>query len=560
MTDTINDLNPSASVRPKNADFDVIIVGAGFSGMYMLHKVRSLGLSVRAFERGSGVGGTWYWNSYPGARVDTHSIVYSYGFDDELQQEWEWSETYAAQPELLRYANHVADRYDLRRDIQFDTTVTAAAFDDEAGIWRITLDSGKTVSARYYIMASGILSVPKKIDVPGLDSFRGELYFTNNWPKDRDVELAGKRVGVVGTGSSGIQVVQTIASTVDELFVFQRTPNFAVPMRNAPTDPERAAAVKANYPAFRAATRQKSDGQFADHFPINESIYSVTPEQREAEFERRWAVGGFNILSTFNDLFSDPAANEYLCEFFRRKIRETVHDPRTADLLTPHGHTIGSRRLMVEMGYYEAFNRDNVHLVDLRSEAITEVTPNGLATEKNQYDLDVLIFATGFDGETGPLLAVDITGTGGVSLREKWSGFPKSYLGVATSGFPNMFIMVGPGSPAVLTNVIVTLEYHAEWIANLISYMETNGIDRVDAKADEEDRWAAFVISEADKTIFPKDTGSGWIGANIPGKPRYIKVYVGGLHSYITIADGVAARGYEEFTQVTTESIAAARK
>nr|PZN72165.1 MAG: cyclohexanone monooxygenase [Bacillota bacterium] len=523
---------------------DAVVVGAGFSGLYMLYRLRELGLATRVFEAGGDVGGTWYWNRYPGARCDSESHVYCYSFSKELLQEWEWSERYPAQPEILRYLQHVADRFDLRRDIQFNTRVTAAAWDEERGLWEIRTDDGAVTTARFFITAVGCLSTAHIPEFPGLDSFRGKWYHTGHWPHEK-VDFTGQRVGLIGTGATGIQVLPEVAKEAAHVYVFQRTPNYAIPGRNRPLDPEFVREVKEKYDEIWEAARRSLAG-FAIT-PPDRSAMAVSPEERQRIFEEAWEKGGFGFLFTFNDLTLSQASNDAAAEFIRAKIREIVKDPQVAERLAPYDHPFGTKRPPLEHGYYEAFNRDNVTLVDVRRAPIVAVTPTGLRTAEAEYELDALIFATGFDAMTGSLLRIDIRGRGGLPLREKWAEGPRTYLGLATAGFPNLFMITGPQSPSVLSNMPVSIEQHVEWIAGCIRYMLERDLQIIEAEEQAEENWVKHVTEVAEQTLYPK-ANSWYVGANIPGKPRIFYPYVGGVGTYRQICDDVAEKGYEGFT------------
>jgi cyclohexanone monooxygenase len=523
-------------------NFDVVIVGAGFAGMYMLHRVREMGLSARVFEAGSGVGGTWYWNRYPGARCDVESVQYSYQFSDALQQEWDWTERYATQPEILRYANHVADRFDLRRDIQFDTRVKAAAFDEAAGQWVIDVSDGTRVAATFCIMATGCLSSTNTPKFKGLDRFGGDRYHTGQWPHE-EVDFTGQRVGIIGTGSSAIQSIPLIAQQAAHLFVFQRTPHYTVPAHNAPLDPNFRRAVKADYAAMRNRARQMPNG--LDYRFNAASALEVTAEERRREYEARWAQGGTTFMGAFADLLSSQAANDTAADFVRGKIRETVHDPKIAQALSPRD-IIGCKRLCVDTDYWETFNRPNVTLVDVRDTPIEEITREGLKVGTRHYQLDAIVFATGFDAMTGALLKIDIRGRDGRTLEEKWREGPRTYLGLAMAGFPNLFTITGPGSPSVLTNMLPSIEQHVEWIADCLRYMREHRFRRVEPSSEAEDAWVAHVSAVAGTSL--RSACSSWyIGANVPGKPRVFMPYIGGVPAYVQKCDHVAANGYEGF-------------
>ncbi|HXG42631.1 MAG TPA: NAD(P)/FAD-dependent oxidoreductase [Dehalococcoidia bacterium] len=530
---------------PAQAHFDAVVVGAGFSGLYMLHRLRQLQLAVRVYEAGEDVGGTWYWNRYPGARCDSESVYYMFPdhFSEEQLQEWTWSERYAAQPEILRYLQYIADKFDLRRDIQFSTRVVAAVFDEDRNLWQIATDRGDSVTARFFITAVGCLSMANIPQFKGLESFRGKWYHTGRWPHE-PVDFTGQRVAVIGTGATGVQVVPEVAQQAQHVYVFQRTPNYNIPGRNRPLDPDYVRELKANYKQIWDKARQ-SWGGFPWE-PATTSALSVPPEERQRVFEERWARGGLSFTQAFNDLIINREANETACEFIRSKIREIVKDPQVAEALCPKDHPFASRRPPLEHGYYEAFNRDNVTLVDVRRSPIVEITPNGVRTTEAEYEVDCIIFATGFDAMTGALFAIDIRGRGGQSLRSKWADGPRTYLGLATSGFPNMFIITGPQSPSVLTNMPVAIEQHVEWIADCIRYMRDRQLDCIEALPEAEERWVAHHNQVASATLIA-ETNSWWTGTNIPGKPRLVYPYCGGFNNYRQICDDVAAKGYEGF-------------
>jgi cation diffusion facilitator CzcD-associated flavoprotein CzcO len=524
--------------------FDAVVVGAGFAGLYMLYRLRELGLSARVFEAGDGVGGTWYWNRYPGARCDVESLDYSYSFSDELQQEWRWTERYAAQPEILQYINHVADRFDLRRDVQLRTRVTAARFDEAAGWWTVETDRGDRVSARFCIMATGCLSAAQVPRFPGLETFRGDRYHTGHWPHE-GVDFSGQRVGVIGTGSSAIQSIPIIAEQAAHLFVFQRTPNFSVPAHNAPLDPELERRVKASYAAFRRQARESRIGFVVERSEA--SALAVTPEERQQEYEKRWRRGGLGFTATYVDLLTSAEANETAAEFCRAKIRAIVRDPAVAEALVPRDYPVGTKRMCVDTRYYETFNRPNVTLVDIRRTPIEAITAEGLRTREHPYALDSLVFATGFDAMTGALLAIDIRGREGRSLREAWAEGPRTYLGLAIAGFPNLFTITGPGSPSVLSNMIVSIEQHVDWIADCLTYLRTHGCAAIEATPGAQEAWVSHVNEVGHATLYPR-AASWYMGANVPGKPRVFMPYIGGVGAYRQTCDGVAARGYEGFT------------
>jgi cyclohexanone monooxygenase len=528
----------------QSSDFDAVIVGAGLAGLYMLYRLRGFGLSARVYEAGGGIGGTWYWNRYPGARCDVESMDYSYSFCDELQQEWHWTERYASQPEILSYVEHVADRFDLRRDIQLDTRVIAARFDEAANRWQIETDRGDHVSARFCIMATGCLSSAQVPAFPGLESFAGSTYHTSHWPHT-DVDFTGQRVGVVGTGSSAIQSIPIIARQAASLVVFQRTPNFSAPARNGPLDQEYERQVKADYAEFRRQARESRVGFVV---PVTgQSALAVSPEERQREYEMRWQRGGLGFAAAFTDLLTRQEANDTAAEFFRAKIRATVRDAAVAEALLPKDFPLGTKRICVDTDYYDTFNRDNVTLVDLRSEPLEAITPRGVRTRATEYELDSIVFATGFDAMTGALLSIDIRGRGGSTLRAKWADGPRTYLGLAIAGFPNLFTITGPGSPSVISNMIVSIEQHVDWIADCLAHLRARNLQTIEATTEAEDAWVAHVNEVANDTLYPL-AKSWYTGANIPGKPRIFMPYVGGVGAYRKHCDDVTARNYEGFT------------
>ncbi len=525
----------------RTPEIDVLVVGAGFGGLFLLHRLRGLGLSTVVVETGSDVGGTWYWNRYPGARCDIESLEYSFSFDEELQQEWHWSERYAAQPEILDYARHVADRFDLRRDIRFDTRVTGAVWDDTVERWQVATDAGGW-SARFVVMATGTLSAPNAPDFPGLDSFAGRVLHTARWPDD--VDLTGRRVAVVGTGSTAIQAIPLIAEVADELYVLQRTATYSVPARNGPLDPAVEAAVKADYAGLRARDRQMPGG-FGSRFGWNDaSAVATDPAERDAELERRWRIGGFAFLGAFADVILDPAANELVADFVRRKIRATVHDPATAELLCPT-QPIACKRMCLDTGYYETFNRPNVHLVDVSGAGIERITPGGVVVAGVEYAVDTIVLATGFDALTGAVMRVDLVGRDGRSIRDAWSAGPVNLLGLAVPDFPNLFVLTGPGSPSVLTNMIVSIEEHVEWIAEALVHLRDHACSVIEATAEAADAWVDHVNLVASFTLYPS-CNSWYLGANVAGKPR-VFMPLPGFPAYVERCRDVARSGYEGF-------------
>ena len=528
-------------------DVDAVVIGAGFAGLYMLHRLRDMGLSVRVFERGSGVGGTWYWNRYPGARCDTDSVEYSYQFSDALQQEWRWTERFATQPEILRYLEHVADRFDLRRDIRFGTTVTEAAFDEAAGCWRIATDDGARLSASYCIMATGCLSAVNRPEFDGLDRFAGEWYHTGAWPHE-GVSFAGKRVGIVGTGSSAIQSIPLIAAEASHLTVFQRQANYTVPARNAPLDAAIYADIRAQYGELRQQAKQTPTGCWWHVNPATAD--EMSPSARRRELEARWETGGLCMYSVFKDVLMNDEANEIAAAFIREKIRGLVHAPQVAALLSPHSF-VGCKRICLDTDYFATFNRPNVTLVDISDAPVEEITRAGLRTGGREYELDTIVFAIGYDAMTGPLLRVDIRGVGGQTLKAKWADGPRTYLGLLVEGFPNLFTITGPSSPSVLTNMVPAIEQHVEWIADCIANARACGRPRIEATREAEDGWMAHHEEVAAETLFPS-CNSWYVGANVPGKPRKVTPYTGGFPTYIEKCDAVVANGYEGFSLTAT--------
>jgi Predicted flavoprotein involved in K+ transport len=522
--------------------WDVVVIGAGFSGLYLLHRARELGLRTRVYEAAPDVGGVWYWNRYPGARCDTESMYYSYSFSPELEQEWPLEERYPSQEKNLAYLRHVTDRFDLRRDIVFETRISGAVWDDEEHVWTVRTDTGDEVRTRYLVTAVGCLSTPSKPRFEGLEEFTGELLYTSEWPEDAD--LTGKRVGVIGTGSTGIQSIPEIARIAAHVTVFQRTPQYTLPANNHRLDPDFVKDLKTRYREIRERCRHSAAGT---PYPVpTRSALEVPEEERIAAFEQAWERGGGRLLGTYTDILVDEAANETVAEFVRRKIREIVKDPRTAELLTPTTYPIGTKRIPLDSGYYETFNRENVSLVDLRRTPIERFTPRGIRTSETEVELDAVVFATGFDAITGSLLAIDPVGRDGLTLQEKWAKGPLTYLGIATAGFPNLFMITGPGSPSVLTNMPTAIEQHVDWVIDCLAHLEKNGIAVIEAGARAEERWTDHVGEVASRTLYPM-AASWYVGANIDGKPRSFMPYAGGLGRFRKICDAVAAGGYPGF-------------
>ena len=524
---------------PLAGEVDAVVVGAGFGGMYMLHRLRELGLDVQGFEAGDNVGGTWYWNRYPGARCDVPSLFYSYTWDEDLQKDWRWSEKYAAQPEILRYANHVADRFDLRPLIAFQTRVISTVFDEAADRWTVTTDRGDELSARWLIMATGCLSTPRAPPISGVESFAGATYHTGAWPHE-GVDFSGKRVAVIGTGSSGIQSIPQIARQAAHVTVFQRTANFSVPANNTPLSDADIEEFWKAFPQYIAMVKGPGMGFGASAA----QTMAATPEERRQRYEEYWGVGGAGFLAAWGGVITDIDINNEAADFVREKIGETVKDAKTAAALKPNDHPIGTKRICVDIDYYQTYNRPNVTLVNLKETPIEAITPTGVRTTGQAYDVDAIVFATGFDAMTGTLLAIDPKGVGGRPLKAAWAEGPKAYLGLAVAGFPNMFLITGPGSPSVLSNMINSIEQHVEWIQDCIGYMREHGLTRIEADPQAQEDWVAHVRRVADKTLFPR-AASWYMGANIPGKPRVFMPYIG--PGYRKKCADVAAAGYEGF-------------
>ena len=524
---------------------DAVVVGAGFSGMYQLHKLRDMGLSVKVFEAGEDVGGTWYWNRYPGARVDIESMAYSFSFSKELEQDWVWSEKYSPQPELLRYAQHVADRFDLKRDISFNTRVESAHFDDDNNEWLVTTECGKRVRARYLVMATGVLSAAKTPDISGRDKFKGETYQTGLWPKD-GVDFTGKRVAIIGTGSSAVQSIPLIAEEADELVVYQRTAAYSTPAYNRPLTNSEIDQMKGNYDAYRQEQRLSPAGINNPERQL-ERVMDVPKKERQRRFEDAWDKGLLTgLLSTFSDIQVDEDANNEVSEFIRDRIRNTVTDKQTADDLTPKAYPYGTKRPCIDTDYYETYNRDNVSLVNLRRTPIETITENGIETSDGTHEFDAIVYATGFDAMTGPLLRVDIRGRGGKRLVDAWIDGPRSYLGIAIHGFPNLFTITGPSSPSVLSNMLVSIEQHVDWVSDCIGWMNANDKTAIEPSDEAERDWAEHTAHLAGMTLFPQ-ADSWYMGANVPGKPRMFLAYVGGVGAYRLICDQIAATDYHGF-------------
>jgi len=539
---------------PDQDNLDAIIVGAGLAGLYQLYRLRELGLRALVIEAGDDVGGTWYWNRYPGARCDVHSLSYSYSFSPELEQDWEWTEKYPTQPEILRYINYVAQRFDLRKDITFGTRVASAHYDGNVASWTVTTDNGQQLSAQFLIMATGCLSASKLPEIPFLERYRGRTHHTARWGKD-EVRFDGLRVAVIGTGSSGIQSIPVIAEQAADLTVFQRTPNFSMPAGNRPLQRDEVAEMKANYRAWRELQRTSRAGIPAPE--ATEFALAASAEERAARYQAAWEKGDLVSLGgCYLDILLDPAANDTAAEFIRAKIRAVVHDQEVAETLSPRSFPFGTKRPCLDSGYYAAFNRPNVHLVDLRKTPLVEFTEAGLRTSAADFEFDAIVFATGFDAMTGALAAIDIQNGNGVSLSSQWTGGPRTYLGIAMAGFPNLFIITGPGSPSVLSNMVVSIEQHVEWISDCVSYLREHGYAAIEATEAAQAEWVQHVADVGALTLFPK-ANSWYMGANVPGKPRVFLPYIGGVGAYRQKCDEVAANGYSGFTLRTAGDLTA---
>ena len=531
-------------------NFDAVVIGAGFSGMYMLKSLRDkLGLNVRVYEAGDTVGGTWYWNRYPGARCDSDAYIYVFTFDKQLLQEWEWTERYPEQPEILRYLEHVAKRHDLKRDMQFNTRVTSAEFDEKTNLWSVRTDNGDPVTARYLIAAVGSLSTTNIPPFKGLEKFKGKWHHTSLFPHT-GVDFTGKRVGMVGTGATAVQAIPEIAQQAKHLTVFQRTANYCVPARNGKVDPDVVSARKADYDGVVKRIRESFFGQ--EHYFIMKSALEATPEEREREFDKRWDAGGFAFwLANYQDMFFSQEANDLCADYIKRKIRKTVKDPAVAEKLIPKGYAYGTKRQPLDTNYYETFNKDNVLLVDATTDGgIEEITEKGIRAGGKEYEFDIIVFATGFDAMTGPLKALNLKGRGGRTLAKEWADGPHSYLGISVAGFPNLFTITGPQSPSVLSNMPVSIEQHVEWVTDCIDNMRKNEKTTIEATPEAQDQWVAHVNEIVNMTLMV-GANSWYMSANIPGKPRAFLPYLGpeGVGGYRKKCDEVAAKGYEGFAQ-----------
>ncbi len=525
--------------------FDAIIVGAGFAGMYMLHKLRSMGLRVQAYERGDGVGGTWYWNRYPGARCDLESMEYSYSFDADLQQDWNWKEKYGTQPELLEYANHVADRFNLRRNIKFQTRIKAAHYDEIESKWTVSTDDGARVTATHLVLATGNLSTPQLPDIEGVTEFSGRSFHTGDWPHE-EIDFEGRRVGIIGTGSSAVQAIPMIAKKAKHLTVFQRTANFSIPAHHGLLDPTERELKKSRYDEIRATANETPFG-IAKFGSPTQSAWDVTDAERQKIYEEAWVIGGQALLFTFTDLLIDAEANATAAEFVRNRIRETVKDPVVAELLCPKGHPIGTKRLCLDSFYYETYNRDNVSLVDVKNEPISRIESDAVIVGDRAFLLDDLVFATGFDAMTGAARDIDIVGESGVRLTDLWSAGPQTYLGLMVAGFPNMYLITGPQSPGVKSQMILSIEYHVDIIAKMVEKIRNEGLSSVNVELEAQDAWVEHTNEVANNTLYPQ-AASWYMGSNISGKAQVFMPYVGGVKQYRAICGEVIAENWRGFS------------
>jgi cation diffusion facilitator CzcD-associated flavoprotein CzcO len=537
--------SPATGRTNQPVELDALVIGAGFAGLYQLFRLRDrLGLTVRALEAAGGIGGTWFWNRYPGARCDSESHVYWYTFSLELMREWEWSERYPGQAEILRYLNFVADKFDLKRDIQFRTRVTSAHYDEAANRWHVRTDTGETFIAKYLVTAVGCLSTANVPAIPGLEMFKGDWYHTGQWPHD-GVDFAGKRVGMIGTGSTGIQAAPVIAAQAKHLTVFQRTANYSVPARNVPLTADFRQYVKDNAREIRATTHQTYNGM---GFKVQErKAVDTPPEERERIYEAAWEHGGLQFRASFQDMLISKEANDTAADFIKNKIRSIVKDAKTAAVLSNIDHPYAAKRPPIDTNYFETYNRPNVTLVDVKAAPIRQISEIGIRTDEAEYPVDIIVFATGFDAMTGPLLRMDIRGRGGVALKDVWEAGPRNYLGLQIAGFPNLFTITGPGSPSVLCNMPVAIEQHVDWITDCIDHMRAKGLERIEARVEAVEKWVTEVNEAAARTLLPLAKHSWYLGANIPGKPRVFMPYAGGLVRYREICHDVVAHGYEGF-------------
>ena len=527
----------------KNVDVDVVVVGAGFSGLYLLYRLRKAGFSTRVFERGGDVGGTWYWNRYPGARCDVESLQYSYSFDEQLQQDWHWPEKFSAQPDILAYANHVADRFNLKKDIEFNIEVKASWFDEKLKTWKITTNTGEEINAQYFIMATGCISTTQIPNIKGLSDYVGNTFHTGDWPHE-EVDFSGQSIAVIGTGSSGIQSIPVLAKQAKKLTVFQRTPNYSIPSQNEPMTKKYERSWKDVYSERRKEMRYSAHGSLKDLNDV--PALSVDEDQRQELYTKRWAIGGTGFLGSFNDLLTNADANYTAAEYVRQQINRVVKDKETAEILCPRSYPIGTKRICIDTGYFETYNRENVKLVDISKKPIQRLVTDGIIVDDQLYPFDSIIFATGFDAMTGSIFNVDIKGRGGLALKEKWNAGPKTYLGLMSASFPNLFMITGPGSPSVKSNMIMSIEQHVDLVIETLLSMRRKGLSVVEPELEAENKWVDHVQEVANKTLFPQ-ANSWYMGANIPGKPRLFMPYIGGVGAYREICEEIVANNYRGF-------------
>ena len=527
----------------KNVDVDVVVVGAGFSGLYLLYRLRKAGFSTRVFERGGDVGGTWYWNRYPGARCDVESLQYSYSFDEQLQQDWHWPEKFSAQPDILAYANHVADRFNLKKDIEFNIEVKASWFDENLKTWKITTNTGEEINAQYFIMATGCISTTQIPNIKGLSDYVGNTFHTGDWPHE-EVDFSGQSIAVIGTGSSGIQSIPVLAKQAKKLTVFQRTPNYSIPSQNEPMTKKYERSWKDVYSERRKEMRYSAHGSLKDLNDV--PALSVDKDQRQELYTKRWAIGGTGFLGSFNDLLTNADANYTAAEYVRQQIKRVVKDKETAEILCPRSYPIGTKRICIDTGYFETYNRENVKLVDISKKPIQRLVADGIIVDDQLYAFDSIIFATGFDAMTGSIFNVDIKGRDGLALKEKWNAGPKTYLGLMSASFPNLFMITGPGSPSVKSNMIMSIEQHVDLVIETLLSMRRKGLSVVEPELEAENKWVDHVQEVANKTLFPQ-ANSWYMGANIPGKPRLFMPYIGGVGAYREICEEIVANNYRGF-------------
>ena len=538
----------------KNVDVDVVVVGAGFSGLYLLYRLRKAGFSTRVFERGGDVGGTWYWNRYPGARCDVESLQYSYSFDEQLQQDWHWPEKFSAQPDILAYANHVADRFNLKKDIEFNIEVKASWFDENLKTWKITTNTGEEINAQYFIMATGCISTTQIPNIKGLSDYVGNTFHTGDWPHE-EVDFSGQSIAVIGTGSSGIQSIPVLAKQAKKLTVFQRTPNYSIPSQNEPMTKKYERSWKDVYSERRKEMRYSAHGSLKDLNDV--PALSVDEDQRQELYTKRWAIGGTGFLGSFNDLLTNADANYTAAEYVRQQINRVVKDKETAEILCPRSYPIGTKRICIDTGYFETYNRENVKLVDISKKPIQRLVTDGIIVDDQLYPFDSIIFATGFDAMTGSIFNVDIKGRDGLALKEKWNAGPKTYLGLMSASFPNLFMITGPGSPSVKSNMIMSIEQHVDLVIETLLSMRRKGLSVVEPELEAENKWVDHVQEVANKTLFPQ-ANSWYMGANIPGKPRLFMPYIGGVGAYREICEEIVANNYRGFKFEKSKQVIAA--